>query len=169
MANDFVVKDSGVREDYPSGMRRDTQEGKPDYTLIDIDFLTRFAEHLGKGAIKYGEDNWRLANSESEYKRFKKSAWRHLMQWLKGKVDEDHASAVVFNIMAAEYVKEKIKTEKKEDAKIFTVFWNSGAMTYMDQKELNYIVDPIKSQIDFVIPGRHPRYSNKNNRWIKEG
>ena len=30
----FVVKDSGVREDFDSGMRRDTEEGKPDYTLL---------------------------------------------------------------------------------------------------------------------------------------
>lgn len=107
MADKFVVKDSGAREEYPSGMRRDTQEGKPDYTLIHIGFLTRLAIHLGKGAIKYGEGNWMLANSEDEMKRFRKSATRHLMQWLSGEEDEDHAMAVVFNIMAYEYVKEK--------------------------------------------------------------
>lgn len=109
MTDKFVVKDSGIREEYESGMRRDTQEGKPDYTLIDLDFLTRLANHLVKGAMKYGEDNWRLANSESELKRFRKSAFRHLVQWLKGECDEDHASAVVFNIMCAEYVKERLK------------------------------------------------------------
>ena len=28
LRNGFVTKDSGVREEYASGMRRDTQEGK---------------------------------------------------------------------------------------------------------------------------------------------
>jgi hypothetical protein len=113
--DNFVVKDSGVREEYASGMRRDTQEGKPDYTLIDIPFLTRLANHLVKGAKKYGEDNWRLANSKEELKRFKKSAFRHLIQWLSGLVDEDHAMAVVFNIMCAEYVKERIGADEETE------------------------------------------------------
>ena len=116
MDDKFVVKDSGVRQEYESGMRRDTQEGKPDYTLIHIPFLTRIAEHLGRGMVKYGRDNWKYANSEEELTRFRASATRHLMQWLEGEIDEDHAAAVVFNLMAAEYVKEKLKydTEIKD-------------------------------------------------------
>ena len=106
--DDFVVKDSGKRQEYESGMRRDTQDGKPDYELIDIGFLTRLAEHMTKGAQKYGEDNWRKANSPEEARRFRKSAFRHLMQYLRGDREEDHASAVVFNLMAAEYVREKL-------------------------------------------------------------
>ncbi len=111
--SDFVVKDSGVRIDYPSGMRRDTQEGKPDYTLIHIPFLTRIAHHLGKGLIKYGRDNWKCANSEEELVRFRGSALRHMMQWLDGESDEDHMAAVCFNLMAAEYVKEKLLKGEK--------------------------------------------------------
>jgi len=105
---DFVVKDSGQRIDYPSGMRRDVQEGKPDYTLIHIPFLTRIAHHLGKGLIKYGRDNWKCANSKEELQRFKGSALRHMMEWLEGAVDEDHMAAVCFNLMCAEYVKERL-------------------------------------------------------------
>lgn len=112
MNNIFTVKDSGVRENYDSGMRRDTQEGKPDYTLIHIPFLTRIANHLGLGAIKYGRENWMLANSAEELQRFRSSAFRHLMQWLQGDDDEDHAAAVVFNLMAAEYVKAKIMAKQ---------------------------------------------------------
>lgn len=108
----FVVKDSGVRQEYPSGMRRDTQEGKTDYDLIPVWFLERMAQHLMKGAVKYGENNWQLANSEEELERFRKSAIRHHMQWRKGDRDEDHAMAVVFNIMAAEHTANKI--EEKE-------------------------------------------------------
>ena len=36
----FLTKDSGKRKDFESGMRRDTQENKPRYDLIDKDFLT---------------------------------------------------------------------------------------------------------------------------------
>jgi hypothetical protein len=110
----FQVKDSGVRQDYESGMRRDTQEGKPDYTLIDMEFLRRLADHMTKGAKKYGRGNWELANSQDELIRFKSSAFRHLIQWLNGETDEDHMAAIAFNLAAAEHVKRKL--EKKEKA-----------------------------------------------------
>jgi hypothetical protein len=106
---DFIVKDSGKRVDYPSGMRRDVDEGKPVYTLIDLTFLHRIATHLTKGMKKYGRDNWRCANSPEELQRFKDSAFRHLMQYLNEETDEDHMSAVCFNLMAAEYVKRRLE------------------------------------------------------------
>lgn len=105
---EFKVKDSGKRQEYASGMRRDIQEGKPNYALIDRDFLRRWAEHMTKGAEKYGRNNWQLACSEEELTRFQDSAFRHFMQWINGEVDEDHASAVAFNIAAAERVKKVI-------------------------------------------------------------
>lgn len=105
----FTTKDSGKREEYASGMRRDTQEGKPDYTLLDPAFLKRWAELMVRGAEKYGRDNWRKANSVVELIRFKSSAFRHFMQWINGDTDEDHAAAVAFNIAAAEYVKTKLE------------------------------------------------------------
>lgn len=104
----FEVKDSGVRQEYNSGMRRDTQEGKPDYTLLPEPMLTRWADHMTKGAVKYGRRNWQLADSEEELERFKSSAMRHMIQWLRGDRDEDHAAAVMFNLSAAEHVKNKL-------------------------------------------------------------
>jgi Domain of unknown function (DUF5664) len=106
----FTVKDSGKREEYASGFRRDTQEGKPDYTLLPLEFLTRWAAHMTKGAEKYGRENWRLANDEAALQRFKASAFRHLMQWLDGDRDEDHAAAACFNLAAAEFVLERLET-----------------------------------------------------------
>ena len=106
--NKYIVKNSGKRENYKSGMVRDTQDSKPDYTLIDQSGLERVALHLVKGAEKYGRGNWRLANSEQELNRFKSSALRHIYQWLRGDEDEDHMAAVVFNLFAAEYVKGKL-------------------------------------------------------------
>lgn len=172
MTKDFVVKDSGVREEYESGMKRDTQEGKPDYTLIHIPFLTRLAEHLGKGAIKYGENNWQLADSPKELRRFRKSATRHLIQWLSGEQDEDHAAAVVFNLMAAEYVKQRLEDngEKQEDEdKTFTVFWKNGRVSYTSSLELNSLNEMIKCQIHFAIPGRHNQYVFEKGNWINKG
>lgn len=108
----FQVKDSGKREEYASGMRRDTQEGKPRFDLIDRVFLRRLAIHLAKGAEKYGEENWRLAEGEEELKRFRASAFRHLIQWLDGERDEDHAAAVAFNLAAAEMVLAKLEAKR---------------------------------------------------------
>jgi hypothetical protein len=105
---DFVVKDSGVREEFDSGMVRDTEDGKPDFTLIRKGpMFRRWAEHLTKGAIKYGRHNWTNACSEEEYERFQRSAARHFEQWLNGERDEDHAAAVMFNLNAAEYVRDR--------------------------------------------------------------
>ncbi len=115
---EFETKDSGERQDYDSGMRRDIQSGKPRFDLLLVDglpyedqFLTRFAQLLARGADKYGERNWQLANSDVEMARFRASANRHFMQWMCGEEDEDHAAAVAFNIMAFEYVKWKLENE----------------------------------------------------------
>lgn len=114
----FVTKDSGVREEYDSGMRRDTQNGKPRFNLmypLDVPFdsqmLTRLAALMTRGIEKYGDRNWEKANSAEELKRFKESAHRHFIQWLCGDKDEDHAAAVMFNLIAAETLKWKMENE----------------------------------------------------------
>jgi hypothetical protein len=108
--SDFLTKDSGEREQFQSGMQRDTQKGKPRYDLIDRAFLKRWAELMARGAEKYGEENWRKAEGEKELSRFQASAIRHLFQWLEGDTSEDHAVAVAFNISGAEMVKDKMKS-----------------------------------------------------------
>jgi len=104
----FETKDSGKREQYTSGMVRDTTEGKARFDLIYMPMLVRWAELMARGAVKYGERNWEKACSLVEYLRFKGSAFRHFIQWFMGDMDEDHAAAVFFNISAAEYVKAKL-------------------------------------------------------------
>lgn len=104
----FTIKDSGKRIKFRSGMVRDTTEGKPRYDLLDRVGLYRQAMHMAKGAEKYGERNWELAEGPEELTRFEASAFRHFMQWLNGEEDEDHAAAVCFNIWAAEMVKRKM-------------------------------------------------------------
>lgn len=112
--DEFTIKDSGARETFTSGMVRDTQDGKEDFTrVLDGPMFDRWAIHLTKGEKKYadiapGVANWTLAAGESELVRFKKSAFRHFRKWMRGDLDEDHAAATFFNINGYEYVKAKL-------------------------------------------------------------
>lgn len=109
----FEVKDSGERQHFAGGMVRDTAEGKIDFTrALDGPMFERWAAHLTRAESKYpdiapGVPNWTLAAGAEEYQRFRKSALRHFVQWLRGDTDEDHAAAVFFNINGAEYVRAK--------------------------------------------------------------
>jgi hypothetical protein len=112
----FETKDSGVMEDFPSGMRRDARGGKPRFDLLlardvpcEEQMLTRWAQLMTRGAVKYGERNWEKADSEAELARMRESAFRHLIQWLTGEDDEDHAAAVLFNICGAELIRYRLR------------------------------------------------------------
>jgi len=115
MKKKFITKDSGKRQDYESGMRRDTQDGKPNFALLLTDMpydempITRWAALMTRGAEKYGKRNWQLACSIEELDRFRESAFRHFIQWMANEDDEDHMAAVMFNLNAAEFVKFKMK------------------------------------------------------------
>jgi hypothetical protein len=115
---EFTTKDSGERAQFDSGMQRDTEAGKPRFDLIipkdvpfEDQFLTRVALLLGRGAEKYEDRNWELASGVEEMERMKSSAFRHFMQWLCGETDEDHAAAVVFNLLAFETTKRKAEAK----------------------------------------------------------
>lgn len=95
--SEFVTKDSGAREDFEGGSRRDTQEGKPRFDLIPPTALVRLADLYARGADKYGEHNWTLGQPVS---RFIASGLRHFMQALMGDKTEDHWAAVLFNVLA---------------------------------------------------------------------
>ena len=116
--SDFVIRDSGKRQEFDGGMVRDTTEGKIDYArVLDGPMFKRWAEHLTKGCEKYpdvepGVPNWTLAKGKAEYERFRKSALRHFIQWWDGSTDEDHAAAVLFNINGAEFLKAKKESEE---------------------------------------------------------
>jgi hypothetical protein len=112
---EFLVNDSGEQTAFESGMVRDTSSGKTDYTLIvDGPMLDRWAVHLTKGAAKYAKRNWMQANGPAELERFMESAMRHFLQWFRGETDEDHASAVFFNVNGAEFVKDKMRASSTD-------------------------------------------------------
>lgn len=135
----FVTKDSGAREQFSTGMQRDTQAGKPRFDLVmplgqpyDSQMLTRWAGLMARGAEKYDDRNWEQAATQAELDRYLASAFRHFVQWMSATTgtctcqwidgerdyevpcelhDEDHAAAVFFNIAGAEYVKWRMKNE----------------------------------------------------------
>lgn len=115
-AEEFVVKDSGAREEYANGFVRDTEDGKYDYArilrieglhLIPVEALERWGAHMLKGAEKYGEDNWRQAKGPIAIARFLRSLCRHVVQYIRKDRTEDHAAAVCFNVWAAELTPEE--------------------------------------------------------------
>ena len=107
-SREFVVKDSGQRQQFSTGMKRDTTEGKARFDLVfDGPLLQRLAEHLTKGAVKYEPRNWMKAATDEEYDRFRQSACRHFIQYMRGDIDEDHFAAVVFNLNGMEYVRDR--------------------------------------------------------------
>src|SRR5579864_7842542 len=94
----YQTKDSGQRQTFATGMVRDIQTNKPRYDLVDWPMIRRWAELMQRGALKYGEHNWKKAETKEEFERFSASALRHMVQWFNGDSDEDHAAACYFNI-----------------------------------------------------------------------
>lgn len=117
----FSTKDSGKRAAFTGGMVRDTNDGKARFELLlpkgvpyKEQLLTRFAELMARGAKKYSARNWELAKDQEALERYHESAFRHLMQWITGETDEDHAVAVMFNLMGAEKVKYTMRAKATE-------------------------------------------------------
>ena len=115
---EFVIKDSGKRQEFAGGMQRDTEEGKIDFTsCLHGPMFKRWNDHMTKGRAKYpdpvvGIPNWTLGAGDPEVlERARRSAFRHFISWLNGETDEDHAAGVFFNINVAEYVKESLSKE----------------------------------------------------------
>lgn len=122
----FTVKDSGERAKFASGMVRDTGAGKVRYNrVLTGPMFKRWAAHLQKGAQKYpdvapGVANWTLADGPDELQRFQESALGHLIAWLDGERDEDHAAALFFNVNGAEYVREKMAAAGRPEKRDLT-------------------------------------------------
>lgn len=95
----YTTKDSGKKRVFDTGFQRDTGDEKLRFDLIPLDQLERLAWQYTRWASKYGENNRQKARGQKETDAFKQSAYRHFIEWMKGEYDEDHASAVMWNIM----------------------------------------------------------------------
>ena len=91
------VKDSGKRQEFGTGSVRDIPDGKGRFDLIPPTALRRLAIHYENGSRKYGDWNWLLGQPLSRYLN---SAERHLCAIKEGLVDEDHVSAVSWNMFS---------------------------------------------------------------------
>jgi hypothetical protein len=102
----FETKDSGSREGFSTGARRDVQNDKPRYDLIPPIMLRRLAELYGRGAVKYGENNYQKG---MPFTRVYASMFRHMMQYREGDKSEDHLSAVIWNATALMFYEDAIE------------------------------------------------------------
>ncbi|MFA5558890.1 MAG: dATP/dGTP diphosphohydrolase domain-containing protein [Methanofastidiosum sp.] len=93
----YITKDSGVKEEFTTGMERDSREGKGRYDLISPFALKRLAGVYERGAAKRGERNWEKGGP---FCRFIDSAERHIEQFKMGMDDEDHLAQAAWNLFA---------------------------------------------------------------------
>ena len=100
MRNYDKVKDSGRREAFPTGSKRDTRKGKGRYDLLPPNGIHRLAKHYENGAVKYGDRNWEIGQPSS---RYMDSLLRHAFSYLAGKRDEDHLAAIAWNALGIMY------------------------------------------------------------------
>jgi hypothetical protein len=107
------VQDSGARQEFETGSKRDTRDGKGRYDLIpgfalrhvaSDDFtglppsaIFRLARHYENGAKKYGCRNWERGQPLT---RYLDSGIRHMFKVSENLMDEDHAAAAVWNMIA---------------------------------------------------------------------
>jgi len=92
--------------EHKGGFLREDKSNKVDYTLIPHEILTDLAIHYTEGAKKHGIDNWKKSKDN---KGFLKSAYRHFIAILLGKEDEDHVSALIWNVSCYKWHKNKYK------------------------------------------------------------
>lgn len=109
MSMPTIIKDSGKREDFPTGSRRDVRDGKGRFDLLPARALFRVARHFEDGAKKYGDRNWEKGQPLS---RYMDSLLRHLACYLRGDRDEDHLAAAAWNCLCLIDTSERI-TEGK--------------------------------------------------------
>lgn len=90
------VKDSGQRQEFATGSRRDTRDGKGRFDLLPTRAIREVAQHFEAGAKKYGDRNWELGQPLS---RYLDSGLRHAFAALEGQEDENHAAAAAWNLL----------------------------------------------------------------------
>lgn len=93
----YITKDSGERRQYATGSVRDRQKGKGRFDLIPLEPIRRLADLYERGAEKYAPNNWRKGQPLKA--SFFDSAFRHMADLAAGEPTEDHAAAVLWNMV----------------------------------------------------------------------
>lgn len=81
-----------------SGMYRENKSERLNYlSYITPEVLERYAKHMKIGEIKHGRGNFKMGGYPME--EYLESLMRHLIALWSGDGTEDHASAIMFNII----------------------------------------------------------------------
>ena len=80
---------------FDSGSQRDDDTNKPLVNHLDAYVRLRYGYLLREGSNKYGKNNWKLGQPTETALE---SLHRHLAKFEMGDVDEDHLSAIIFNV-----------------------------------------------------------------------
>ena len=106
MTEKYTTLDSGEREDYSTGARRDVRTEKGRYDLLQVFAIRRIAGVLERGAAKYGDRNFEKG---IPLMRYIDSGLRHTFEVIEGKTDEDHAAQAAWNLLSFIQTEEMIK------------------------------------------------------------
>jgi hypothetical protein len=93
-----MFKDSGTRQNFKTGARRDVQRGKGRMDLTPPFSEMFIACVYETGCIKYGDRNWEKGIPIG---RYLDSAKRHILKHQAGLRDEPHLSMACWNLMCA--------------------------------------------------------------------
>lgn len=94
---------------FDSGSEREDDSAKPLVNHLDPYVRMRFGYLLRNGLNKYPKGNWRLGQPTETALE---SLHRHLAKFEMGDVDEDHLSAIIFNVQLI------MKNEEKQGVKV---------------------------------------------------
>lgn len=106
MLKGFSVQDSGARQEFETGSRRDSREGKGRFDLIPALPEQELAIHYEQGAVKYGDHNWKKGQP---LMRYIDSAKRHINKLVAGEPTENHAIAAAWNMFSYRWTLNEIE------------------------------------------------------------
>lgn len=113
---------------FETGAIRDSQDGKEDYTeTFSWTAFKRYAQYMTEKKQKYGSGNFKKGIPINSYEM---SLCRHLQKYMENKyekgiteVNEDHLSAIMFNVMGIMHEEEQRKKEPKICITTETIHW----------------------------------------------
>lgn len=102
---------------FSSGAIRDSQEGKPDFIeTISWSAFNRYARYMTSKKKKYGQGNFKKGIEDWSYEQ---SLVRHVDKYMRNKHEngndeknEDHLSAIIFNVFGLMHNDEQRKLKK---------------------------------------------------------
>lgn len=160
---DYETKDSGKREEMPTGSVRDSREGKGRFELISPFALSRIAGVYERGAAKYSSRNWEKGQP---FSRFLDSALRHLNSFAKGWKDEDHLAQAAWNIMAILHFQELHSDELDDMPKYDLPLHVSTEPGAINEADFCSHGTALPTGLPFPIP-KEWRYDYLAANWIK--